>query len=184
MPPSIYPTGVTVHRPDRAWPGYVLYDGRDGRSFLIDMNGNLVHSWPYTGFPVEMIDPGVNAGRRGDLICQKEPEIFSNETLLKVDWDGNIIWEWGAKAPGGKAAQNHDQAPLPNGNLLVLAKLAGVHPDDKDRPIDDQAIYEVNSEEKWSGPGFPRGTSKSWDSRAKKGNCCSVPGCGPGPASL
>ena len=107
------------------------------------MNGNEVHTWPYTGFPSEMIDPEINGGRLGHIICQKEPEIFSNETLLVVDWDANIVWEWGEKAPGGSAKQNHDQAPLPNGHMLVLAKLANSIPEVSDDPVNDQAIYEV-----------------------------------------
>jgi len=144
MPPTIFPTGVTIYDPDKAHNCYVLFDGRDGRSYLIDMNGNEVNTWPYTGFPTEMIDPAFNEGKRGHVICQKEPEIFSNETLLIVDWEGNIIWEWGEKAPGGKARQNHDQAPLPNGNMLILAKLETHLPEVSDEPVNDQAIYEVN----------------------------------------
>ena len=90
MPYSVFPTGTTIYDPEKAYNCYVLHEGRDGRSYLIDMNGNTVHSWPYTGFPVEMIDPEINQGRRGDVFCQKEPEIFSNENLLIVDWDANI----------------------------------------------------------------------------------------------
>jgi hypothetical protein len=144
MPYSVFPTGTTIYYPDKAFNCFVLYDGRDGRSFLIDMDGNLVHSWPYTGFPVEMIDPAINRNRRGHVICQKEPEIFSNETLLIVDWDANIVWEWGKTAPGGSAKQNHDIAPLPNGNMLVLSRLISAIPELSLAPIDDQIIYEVN----------------------------------------
>ena len=143
MPPSIFPTGVTTYDPDKAHNCYVLFDGRDGRSYLIDMNGNEVHTWPYTGFPSEMIDPANNGGRLGHIVCQKEPEIFSNETLLVVDWHANIVWEWGEKAPGGSAKQNHDQAPLPNGHMLVLAKLETSIPEVSGEPVNDQAIYEV-----------------------------------------
>ena len=95
MPYSVFPTGTTIYDPHRAYNCYALYDGRDGDSFLIDMNGNTVHTWPYTGFPVEMIDPQINQGCRGHVICQKEPEIFSNKNLLIVDWDANIVWQWG-----------------------------------------------------------------------------------------
>ena len=144
MPYSVFPTGTTIYYPDKAFNCFVLYDGRDGRSFLIDMGGNLVHNWPYTGFPVEMIDPAINRSRRGHVICQKEPEIFSNETLLIVDWDANIVWEWGKTAPGGSAKQNHDIAPLPNGNMLVLCKLISTMPQLSSAPIGDQVIYEVN----------------------------------------
>ena len=146
MPPSIFPTGTTIYNPDKTYNSYVLYDGRDGRSFLIDMNGNFVHTWPYTGFPVEMIDPEINDGERGHIICQKEPEIYSCENLLIVDWDANIIWEWGEKAPGGKARQNHDLSPLPNGNLLIVAFTETTIPDISDESISDQAIYEISRE--------------------------------------
>ena len=143
MPYSVFPTGTTIYEPEKAYNCYVLHEGRDGRSYLIDMNGNTVHSWPYTGFPVEMIDPEINQGRRGDVFCQKEPEIFSNENLLIVDWDANIVWQWGQNAPGGGAQQNHDLAPLPNGNIMVVAKLVRHLPELSDEPVNDQAIYEV-----------------------------------------
>jgi Arylsulfotransferase (ASST) len=143
MPPSVFPTGTTLYNPEKAFNCYVLIDGRDGRSYLIDMNGNDVHSWPFTGFPAEMIDPEINGGRLGDIICQKEPEIFSCENLLKVDWDGKILWEWGKKAPGGAAKQNHDLAPLSNGNILLVAKVLSTLSEITDGPVNDQAIYEV-----------------------------------------
>ena len=111
MPPSVFPTGVTIYRPDRAWNGYVLFEGRDSRSYLIDMNGRDVHTWSYSGFPTEMIDPAIT-DKRGHVFVQKEPNLFSNETLLELDWEGNVVWEWGEKAPGGTAGQNHDVARL------------------------------------------------------------------------
>lgn len=144
MPYSIFPTGTTLYDPERAYNCYVLYDGRDGRSYLIDMGGSIVHTWPYCGFPVEMIDPSINDGKRGHILCQKEPEIFSNKTLLIVDWEANTVWQWGKHAPGGSARQNHDLAPLPNGNIMIVAKR--VHSDSalSNEPIDDQAIYEID----------------------------------------
>ncbi len=143
MPATIFPTGTTIYNPEKAYNCYVHYDGRDGRSYLIDMNGNTVHTWNYTGFPSEMIDPAINNGRLGDIVCQREPEIYSCETLQVVDWDSNVVWEWGEKAPGGKARQNHDLARLANGNMLAVvfleSEVSGV-----DGPVDDQAIYEIN----------------------------------------
>ena len=145
MPPSIFPTGTTLYDPQRAYNSYVLYDGRDGRSYLIDMNGNVVNRWDYTGFPCEMIDPAINNDAKGHIVCQKEAEVYSCETLLVVDWDSNIVWEWGAEAPGGKACQNHDLAPLPDGNILMVAFKDSDLPEMADIPVtSDQAIYEVN----------------------------------------
>jgi hypothetical protein len=145
MPYSIFPTGTTIYYPEKCYNSYILYDGRDGRSFLIDMNGSIINTWPYTGFPCEMIDPRMNNEIQGHVICQKEPEIYSCETLLVVDWDSNIVWQWGEKAPGGKARQNHDLAPLPNGNILMVVFLESDLPELAAIPVDsDQAIYEVN----------------------------------------
>ena len=88
--PSIYPTSVTIYDPARAYNSYVLFDGRDQKSYLIDMNGHDVHSWSYSGFPVEMIDPAINRGRRGHVIVQKEPNSYQNETLLELE-DGRDL---------------------------------------------------------------------------------------------
>ncbi len=120
MPPSIYPTGATIYDPENAYNCFILNDGRDGKSYLIDMTGHIVHTWPRPGFPVEMIDPELNHGKLGHGVCQNEPEIYSCEKLLVLDWDGNIVWQWGENAPGGKAGQNHDLCPMPDGHLLIL----------------------------------------------------------------
>jgi hypothetical protein len=143
MPPTIYPTGVTIHLPELAYDTLVLFDGRDSSSYLIDSSGDVVRSWNYKGFPSEMIAPELTGGRKGHIFVQKEDALFGNETLLELDWEGRAIWEWGKNAPNGKAAQAWDQARLPSGNTLVLAlhshrpcRLGGAQ-------INDQAIYEV-----------------------------------------
>ena len=71
------------------------------------------------------------------------PAIFKNKTIGELDWDGNIVWQWGETAPGGAAQQHHDWARLPNANTLVLSALsyqiAGFA---LPKQLDD-AIYEV-----------------------------------------
>ena len=146
MPPSVFPTGVTIYNPDKAHNCYVLFEGRDGRAHLIDMQGNTVHTWPYSGWPVEMIDPKNANGEKGHILGQKEPNQFANEHILELDWDGNIVWEWGEQAPEGKAAQDHDLDRLPNGNTMVLAYHTRVIPGFSDDPVKDQEIYEVASD--------------------------------------
>ena len=178
MPPTIFPTGVTIYWPDKAYNCLVIFDGRDQKSYLIDMNGNDVHIWNYSGFPSEMIDPGLNNGKRGHIFAQKEPEMFANQTLLELDWDGKVVWEWGSKAPGGKAWQNHDLARLPNGNTLVNSKLTHVVPGLSDEPINDQPIYEVtpdgdivwqwNSGEHLDELGFSKAAQKLMLSKTRR----------------
>ncbi len=69
---SVFPTGVTVNKPELAYRTYVLFDGRDGKSHLIDMNGKEVRSWNYSGFPSMMIDPELIGGKRGHIFVQKD----------------------------------------------------------------------------------------------------------------
>ena len=148
--PSIFPTGVTRYDPARAYNCYVLFGGPEGKTHLIDMNGASVHEWPYVGFPSEMLDPEIAGGKRGHLLVQLSARpgqgvtLFRNKTIGEVDWDGKVLWEWGSKAPGGAANQNHDWYRLPNGNTLLIAGL--VHPVEgfKASQILDQAIYEVS----------------------------------------
>ena len=143
MPPTIFPTGVTIYDPAKAYNCFVCFDGRGGRSYLIDMNGDEARVWPYGAMPAEMIDPALCGGARGRILLQKERHVFANETLIELDWNGDVIWEWGDKAPGGAAQQSHDVARLPNGNTLVLARWRRRVPAISDEPIADQAFYEV-----------------------------------------
>ena len=57
MPPSVFPTGVTLYNSKKSYNSFVLIDGRDGMAQLIDMEGSTVHTWPYSGWPAEMINP-------------------------------------------------------------------------------------------------------------------------------
>ena len=146
MPPTIFPTGVTIYDPDKAFNCFVSFDGRDGHGYVIDMNGNVVKKWPYCAMPTEIIDPASNGGRRGHALLQKERHIFFNKTLVELDWDENEVWQWGEKAPGGEVKQSHDFERLANGNTLILCRLPRVVPEISDREIPDQAFYEVTPE--------------------------------------
>jgi len=146
MPPTIFPTGVTIYDPDKAYNCFVSFDGRDGHAYLIDMNGNETKVWSYCGMPAEIIDPALIDGQRGHALLQGERHSFGNETLMELDWDENVVWQWGAKAPGGTVKQSHDVARLSNGNTLVLSRLPHRVPAISDDPIMDQAFYEVTQD--------------------------------------
>ena len=141
--PSIYPTGVTIYDPAKAYNCYVVFGTADGISRLIDMNGNEVHLWPYVGFPTEILDPKVIGGKRGHVLVHLD-KFFNDKTIAELDWDSNVVWQWGDQAPGGAVLQNHDWNRLPNGNTLVVATLTHVIAAFSDKPISDQAIYEVS----------------------------------------
>ncbi len=121
--PTIFPTGTTIYKPDEAFGSYILVSdhttlgnhpeaatrarGRvpdDVR--LIDMNGNLVHSWK--------VEPYFNKRSRllpnGNLVT-----VGRNRRIVEYDWDGNIVW-----THEGIGSVN-DMRVLPNGHKLLLA---------------------------------------------------------------
>jgi hypothetical protein len=157
--PRVFPTGVTLYDPARAYNSFVLFATEDdgpGQSYLIDMNGNEVHHWLRRGMPSVLLDPALTAGARGHLLVQlsalepptdgapARPEFFRNKAIGELDWDARVVWQWGSEAPGGAARQHHDLHRLPNGDTLILANLIHSVPGFGLPTITDDAIYQVS----------------------------------------
>ncbi|MES2262407.1 MAG: aryl-sulfate sulfotransferase [Pseudomonadota bacterium] len=162
---SVFPTGVTRYDPAKAYNSYVVFSGQDKKTHLIDMNGNEVHQWANEGFPPVLLDPALTGGKRGNILLQlgNQPGVSSgnglgNKSIGELDWQGNVVWQWGATAqqdayaapqlqtaavPGGAAKQHHDWRRLPNGNTLVLANLVHSVSGFKAAQVLDDVIYEV-----------------------------------------
>ncbi len=128
------PTGLTFHRAGLSTRGYTLLTPHEDTStYLIDLEGRVVHRWAFTH-----IKPGY--GRllaNGNLLMTgsdvtlpeppkdeptKPPPPFETHitrlggyhtTLCEVDWDGAVVWEYVNRA------QHHDFHRLPNGNTIV-----------------------------------------------------------------
>jgi len=168
--PSVFPTGVTRYDPGKAWNGYVLFSGQDKKTHLIDMNGNEVHAWAQEGFPPVLVAPDKAGGARGHVLLQLAQlpgahaagNGLGNAAIGELDWDGNVVWRWGAAAqtayggadtttaavPGGAAHQHHDWERLANGNTLVLANLVHAVPGFKAQQVLDDVLYEVDPQGK------------------------------------
>ena len=148
--PRVFPTGVTVYDPERAYNSYVCFSALDGATHLIDMDGHEVHRWPHVGLPGEVIDPKLIGGERGHVFLQlsngpdKRGGILSNATVGELDWSGHTVWEWGHRAPGGVARQNHDWARLANGDTLLLVAIPHSVKGLGNKVIGDQGVYEVS----------------------------------------
>ncbi|MEU1521367.1 aryl-sulfate sulfotransferase [Nocardia rhamnosiphila] len=146
----IRPAGVTYCDPENARDGYVLFTGADSVTRLIDLNGTVVHDWPFAGVPPRLLDPALTGGRLGDIGVQLSDSgdarggIYANGTVGQLDWSGDRRWEWGTQAPGGAARQNHDWELLPNGNRLLLVTVPRVVPDLGDSTVGDQGLFEVD----------------------------------------
>ena len=103
--------------------GYTLFAPiRSTTTYLIDMDGNVVHSWESDSQPGH----AVYLLENGNLLrCARERE---NETfrgggvggrVQEFAWDGTVVWEF--VYSNGEHCQHHDIEPLPNGNVLLIA---------------------------------------------------------------
>ena len=105
--PSVFPTGVTRYDTARAHNSYVLFSGQDKKTHLIDMNGNEVRQWPHEGFPPVLLDPALAGGKRGNILlqlgsvpgAQTTGNGLGNTSIGELDWNGKVVWQWGAGAP-------------------------------------------------------------------------------------
>ena len=135
--PTIFPTGTTIYKPAKAHSSYILISDRSTTGNhpdaavraesrvpddvrLIDMNGNVVHSWT--------VAPTFNKRSRllpnGHLVYAGP-----NQTIFEYDWDGAVVW-----THEGIGSIN-DLRVLPNGNKLLLAHQP--IPDDFQRRVRD-----------------------------------------------
>lgn len=79
--------GVTVHDPERAYPGVNLYNSLPRmRATLADMDGRTLHTWSAdTGNEWGHVE--ILAG--GDLLVLSERP----NRLIRLDWDSTVLWE-------------------------------------------------------------------------------------------
>lgn len=159
--PSVFPTGVTRYEPSKAYNCDVLFSAANQRTYLINMDGRVLHRWDREGFPAKMLNPNLTNGVKGEIGVQTkliasgkgregislvpgQKGIFADETFGYLNWSGKTIWTWGIRAPGGAALQHHDWQLLPDGNTLLLSnrvtRLSGFG----NRKMLDPVIYEVN----------------------------------------
>lgn len=111
--------GVQVHA-DTSADGYVLFSPQmQTNTYLIDKQGQVINIWKSDYMPASamyLLDNGhlIRAGRSGG------GESEAIRVIEEFDWDGNLLWEYIFDAP--QFTQHHDIQPMPNGNILVLAK--------------------------------------------------------------
>ncbi|NDV19849.1 hypothetical protein GO013_10495 [Pseudodesulfovibrio sp. JC047] len=136
------PTGVLKYTKGKAFEGYTLFSPMVGckTTYLIDMEGNIVHTWDCDyrpGLYAELL-PNGNLLRGGRVDQQKQLEAKLGKKLGKddpkkyvsvggasglvqeIDWDGNVVWEYKLAEPN-KEIQHHTFHRMPNGNTLILA---------------------------------------------------------------
>ena len=79
------PAGVVYYDTDKAYEGYTLFATR-GKSYLIDMEGHLINTWPIGTNPRFL--------NNGDLLDASKDDPSGYEGFIEMDWEGNIIWKY------------------------------------------------------------------------------------------
>ena len=132
-----YQSGVTQYDRQRAFTGYTLWSPlatvqngaeqpwqREGRTFLMDMTGRIVHTWklPYPAMYSYLLPDGHLLA--GMLTTRRAPgrpgtgEFSMGSAmgvLMEMDWDGRILFRH------EDLAMHHDFKKLADGNYAYLA---------------------------------------------------------------
>ena len=100
------PTELLYCDATNAFGGYTLF-GVGNRTFLLDLQGRVVHTWP-VGTNPHLLDNGniLDAGK-------DDPSGFQG--FKEVDWDGKTVWEYTEKRAG--YAPHHDWVRIFNKKL-------------------------------------------------------------------
>ena len=157
-------------QPDRpplwgeACSGYTLIGSPEndaGSAFdalLVDMEGNVVHTWGITGFPPKMLSTGGLLGCSG-----VQPGTYDCTELLQLNWEGDLEWSFaGWESIGGVlgARHHHDYfrgrvnlgyyAPgidlSGQGSTFVLAHTDRELPEIRAGVVQDDVIYDVTEQ--------------------------------------
>ena len=98
--------------------GYTLLRAQvSSTAYLIDEFGREVHSWTDSSYNFSGV-PYLQ--ENGNLVRMVDALGGETSHLAKYDWDGDKIWDW--TSFDTSYHQHHDIAPLPNGNVLVIAR--------------------------------------------------------------
>ena len=115
------PTGVLIYDKEKAQAGYTLISPMQSTSsYLLDMEGNVVHEWKTAGLPglyAELLPNGNLL--RGIRYEKKVPFGGVSGGLQEIDWDGNVVWEHNIYDDGRLSHHAFDR--MPNGNTLIVA---------------------------------------------------------------
>lgn len=117
MAEKISSENVTVYKQEKAYDGYTLFTpiSGDGTVYLIDMMGQLVHTWKmlYPGWLARLLP-------NGHLLFDGKTEAgFLNlggktGVVIEAGWEGDILWKYEMDT------LHHDHFRKPNGNTILL----------------------------------------------------------------
>ena len=103
-------TGIVHYDRDRAYESYTLLAPGDANDvYLIDMEGNIVHTWEVHGVHGQYLLENGNLIYDTTRTSRRFPR-----GIREVDWKGEEVWFY-------PCLSHHDFHRLANGNTLILA---------------------------------------------------------------
>jgi hypothetical protein len=116
--------GLTVNSTKASQGFTLLAPIRSRDTFLIDMEGRVVHQWKGNCLPAlsaTLLENGHLL--RSGALEKRSTSFFApgggGGRIQEFSWDGDLIWDF--KFFDDNHLPNHDITKLPNGNVLVLA---------------------------------------------------------------
>jgi hypothetical protein len=100
------PTELLFYDKDKAFHGYTLF-GVGSRTYLLDMEGRVVHTWPIGTNP-HLLD-------NGNILDASKDDPSGFQGFQEVDGDGKTVWEYVEKREG--YAPHHDWVRIFNKKL-------------------------------------------------------------------
>lgn len=100
------PTELLFWDKDKTFNGYTLFAAH-GTTFLIDMSGQVVHTWR-VGTNPRLLE-------NGHLLDASKDDPSGFQGFLEVDWDGKVVWEYTEKRDS--YAPHHDWVRIFNKKL-------------------------------------------------------------------
>jgi len=107
------PTELLHWDEGRAYNGYTLF-GAHGTSYLIDMEGRVVHTWRGAGTNPRLLD-------NGNLLDASRDDPSGFQGFKEVDWEGRTVWEYRESRAG--YFPHHDFVRIYNKKLKAWTTL-------------------------------------------------------------
>jgi len=127
--PVLGQRGGLISNDERAYPGYTsLAPISSTTTYLIDMNGEVVHTWDSdatAGNAVYLLENG-HLLRTENLVPSAERRFGrggAGGRVREIAWDGTVVWEF--IYSDSEHLSHHDVTVLPNGNTLICSGVNG-----------------------------------------------------------
>jgi hypothetical protein len=115
---TVFPTGTTIYKPEKCFNGYTLYPSKTPGvgAVLVDMNGNVVRTWPnFMSFMINLLPGGTLLGGQIGRVSKSYDHNWGADDVVQETWEGTEEWRFGradeidlGDGPAWSARQNHD----------------------------------------------------------------------------